>query len=345
MSKLSEIERKFLQLLHSDQEENVNLALEMGKGIPELCLKERLEAYQNLYRYFFGDTLLKLEAKHIIKLKLDPEEQVFSFPYPSLMYKVWKDRGIPANILGHEFVSDIKVFRGLTLLELENRCLGSLPKEIGELTKLQEIKLKDNRLAALPLEFTKLTQLHSLDLSKNSLDTIPQAIYKLAQLQKLKLGENSIKAVPKEIKQLKSLTLLDLSKTSLESLPVEIGQLKNLEYLDLSNTCLTAFPLVVVQLENLKTLNLNGNKISRFPWKIRRLKNLKELYISSYFWGIFKKLLLKYYLPKCKIHIKQRDLSDFISVNYLAKKLYKTNSPFLHRCADVLLSYQVDYNH
>lgn len=73
-------------------------------------------------------------------------------------------------------------------LDLRDEGLEELPREIGELTELRELKLNGNRLETLPSEIGNLTNLRKLDLSGNPLDILPSEIRRLENLEVAKLG-------------------------------------------------------------------------------------------------------------------------------------------------------------
>ena len=95
-------------------------------------------------------------------------------------------------------------------LVLERLGLQEIPKEVFNLTHLDELLVIDNLLPAVPPE-----------------------IKKLKQLTRLCFFYNEITELPPEIGDLQNLTHLDISCNKLEKLPPEIKKLSNLKYLDL----------------------------------------------------------------------------------------------------------------
>jgi len=85
--------------------------------------------------------------------------------------------------------------------------LDKLPKEIGNLTKLNDLYLGCNRLTKLPKEIGKLSELKKLDLSDNRLTTLPKEIGELTKLENLNINENPISFLPPEIKNLTNLKI------------------------------------------------------------------------------------------------------------------------------------------
>ena len=62
--------------------------------------------------------------------------------------------------------------------------LGSLPASIGQLNKLQELKLENNQIEKLPPQISGLVELRVMDLSHNSLEDLPD-MSKLTGLLKI----------------------------------------------------------------------------------------------------------------------------------------------------------------
>ena len=80
-------------------------------------------------------------------------------------------------------------------LEQELKALrGSIPPEIGSVSKLTHLNLSQNYLSGeLPLSLTNLTQLVKLDISFNQMSgSIPSTIGLLTSLTRLHLQSNQI---------------------------------------------------------------------------------------------------------------------------------------------------------
>ena len=83
----------------------------------------------------------------------------------------------------------------LLWLELNNNQLnGSIPSEIGNLTKLRELRLYGNQLTgSIPQEIGQLTSLQSLWLHDNKLTgAVPPGIFNLTRLTSLRLSGNNL---------------------------------------------------------------------------------------------------------------------------------------------------------
>lgn len=95
----------------------------------------------------------------------------------------------------------------------ENNLSGSIPPELGKLTKLEWLDLADNRLQGpIPPELGNLTNLESLFLSNNRLrGPIPSELGKLSGLEGLSLWGNELRGlIPPELFNLTNLNFLFL---------------------------------------------------------------------------------------------------------------------------------------
>jgi Leucine-rich repeat (LRR) protein len=112
-----------------------------------------------------------------------------------------------------------------TQLILSYNSLKSLPSQMGNLDKLQVLKVDHNLLqGALIAEIRKMP-LVSLDVSYNSMTGIPAEIGQLSHLQTLNYSYNNINTVPNEIANLKQLKTLNLTGNPFTS--SQISKLKS----------------------------------------------------------------------------------------------------------------------
>ena len=143
--------------------------------------------------------------------------------------------GIPFN-LGEMSKLNLSSFPNLVRLDLHGTGLrGSIPAEIGTLSKLTYLDLSGNDLTgALPLSLTNLTQLVVLNVSYNQIaGPIPSSLSLLIRLTNFVLYGNRINGfIPSEIGKLRYLVELDLDQNMLTGpIPSTLGNLTNLKYL------------------------------------------------------------------------------------------------------------------
>lgn len=194
------------------------------------------------------------------------------------------------------------VEKGDGTLALGNSQLGTVPPEIGLLSKLQVLGLKGNLLTELPPEIGMLKELKTLYLSKNRLTTLPPEIAQLVDLEVLSLDDNQMAIVPREIGKCTKLKRLTLSRNQVTALPAEIGDLTNLEKLFLGENQISSLPPEFGKLAKLEMLLIDSNPITDDDLKLlKSLKNLSHL-------GLFETKVtddgvaaLKQALPNCQI--------------------------------------------
>ena len=176
---------------------------------------------------------------------------------------------------------EIAQLTNLQYLSLYGNQLTSVPPEIAQLTNLQTLYLYWNRLTSVPPEIGELANLQTLDLEGNQLTSAPPEIAQLTNLQTLGLGSNQLTSVPPEVAELTSLRSLVLGSNQLTSVPPEIAGLSNLQNLELSSNRLASVPPEIAGLSNLQSLNLGGNQLTPVPPEIARLTSLQSLLL----WG------------------------------------------------------------
>ena len=118
-----------------------------------------------------------------------------------------------------------------------NNLSGSIPSDLGTLSKLERLDLSENQLSgSFPAELGNLASLEQLLLSDNALSgSIPAELGDLANLERLFLYNNALSGgIPAEFGDLASLEELHITGNNLSgSIPTELGNLTNLEYLRL----------------------------------------------------------------------------------------------------------------
>ena len=180
----------------------------------------------------------------------------------------WDTTAVPAS--RDEFnswygVSLYKTWLGSDNMSIKlanNNLSGTLPSEIGLLTKMDSLILSDNNLTGLlPPEIGKLEKLAYLILPKNKLSG----------------------AIPREIGKLKYLSYFVIWDNELESLPREIGGMSNLNHFHIQKNKLSGeIPEELEGMRNLRTLNLSENNFSGpISTKLGRLESLEFLFIND----------------------------------------------------------------
>ena len=198
----------------------------------------------------------------------------------------------------------------------DNDVRGSLPGELGGLTRLVRLSLDYSQLTGpIPPELGNLERLEWLDLSGSwdepgSLSgPLPSELRSLVRLERLYLGYNRLTGplpewlaeldrlerlflhrnrfsgrIPVSFADMSRLRYLVLDANWLDGpIPPELGRLDGLERLDLGYNRLTGgIPVELAELTGLSTLDLAGNQLSgTIPPELGRLLGLSNLYLHS----------------------------------------------------------------
>jgi hypothetical protein len=176
-----------------------------------------------------------------------------------------------------EAIPDIETIEQIRKLELSNKGLEKLPKQIDCLTNLEILDISINHIAELPNEIRKLKNLKTLNLSYNKFQKLPTVVCQLENLQSLNLESNDLKKINKSIRNLKNLKELNLFANKIEKLPSELCQLTNLTWLNVALNKLSKLPSNFSNLSNITYLEIWLNKSKSITETIPQLPNLKEL--------------------------------------------------------------------
>ncbi|KAJ7992904.1 hypothetical protein DPEC_G00266910 [Dallia pectoralis] len=174
---------------------------------------------------------------------------------------------------------DVKLLPALTVLDVHDNQLTSLPKSIGELEHLQKLSLSHNKLKELPEELWSLKNLTCLQLQQNLLEELPEAVGQLTSLDDIDLSNNQLTTVPDSLGYLSRLVKLNLSHNKLKSLPQGISVMKNLRLLDCTHNQLENIPTTFSQMASLEQLYLRHNKLKFLPELPS--SRLKELHVGN----------------------------------------------------------------
>ncbi|KAL5738987.1 hypothetical protein ACOSQ2_028167 [Xanthoceras sorbifolium] len=168
-----------------------------------------------------------------------------------------------------------------------NNLAGAIPPEIGNLRNLTWLYLDDNKLTGhIPPTLGHLTKLEFLYLGLNQLSgMLPQELWNLRNLTRLYLSDNKLTGhIPPTLGHLTKLEFLYLGSNQLSGLlPQELGNLRKLTWLSLDGNKLTGhIPPTLGHLTKLEFLSLWSNQLSGLlPQELGNLRNMTWLYLSG----------------------------------------------------------------
>jgi Leucine-rich repeat (LRR) protein len=165
-----------------------------------------------------------------------------------------------------------------------NDIKGTLPKGLGNLTKLELLDLEENGLDGtfFTEEVMSLSSLIGLRGSFNGFTgSIPSDIDKLSKLEQLWFADNSIDGtIPESIVNLKSLeSIFGYSNKLTKTIPSGLGSLVNLTQIRLYNNALTGLlPPDIFDATKLETIRLDSNQLTgSIPTTVGKLSALEDL--------------------------------------------------------------------
>ncbi|MEO1486016.1 MAG: DUF5018 domain-containing protein, partial [Bacteroidota bacterium] len=161
------------------------------------------------------------------------------------------------------------------------RKLTSIPKEIGELSELEELNLSNNQLKTLPDQMGKLSKLKRFIITDNELEQLPASLSQLDQLETLGLARNKLTSFPESVLGMESLKVLGIAENKIQSLPSQIEDLSELEGLSLTGTQLKTVPMELGKLSKLTSLFLNNNQLTTIPKELGNLTLLRQFSIQD----------------------------------------------------------------
>ena len=168
-----------------------------------------------------------------------------------------------------------------------NLLRGEIPRELGDLDRLQSLGLGFNQLTGpIPPELGSLVSLRELSFRFNQLTgEIPPELGNLINLQLMTLSNNRLTGeVPPELGNLASLRDLHLHNNRLSGeIPPELGNLTGLgRMLSFDSNCLSGkVPPELGNLASLTELGLSNNRLTgEVPPELGNLASLKLLFLD-----------------------------------------------------------------
>lgn len=156
-----------------------------------------------------------------------------------------------------------------------NNGLKSLPKEIGNLTKLVQLFIANSEIESLPDEIANLTSCTDVEVYNcPKMKEFPMALAKMPELITLNIGNNLQWSSDEVLKGLKAIAtgpsrekiqILYLNNNNLEVVPAEITNMKKLGMMDFSSNKIHTIESAWGNDIKPVQLHLDNNRLSSFP--------------------------------------------------------------------------------
>uniref|UniRef100_A0A453ND79 Leucine-rich repeat-containing N-terminal plant-type domain-containing protein n=1 Tax=Aegilops tauschii subsp. strangulata TaxID=200361 RepID=A0A453ND79_AEGTS len=225
---------------------------------------------------------------------LNISSNLFAGQFPSTTWKAMENL-MAVNASNNSFTGQIPTHfcSSSPSLAVLNLCLnkfsGNIPKQLGDCSKLRELRFGYNNVSGIvPDELFNATLLEYLSFRNNHLNGVLDGVHitKLRNLVTLDLGGNNFSGeIPDSIGQLKKLEEFHLDNNNLSGeLPSALSNCTNLIAIDLKKNNFSGqlTKVNLSNLPNLKTLDVYFNSFSgTVPESIYSCSNLTALRVST----------------------------------------------------------------
>ncbi|NWR87375.1 LRC40 protein, partial [Furnarius figulus] len=221
---------------------------------------------------------------HVWRINVDaPEEAQHNLSFGAAD-RWWEQTDLTKLILAsnklQSLSEDVQLLPALTVLDVHDNQLASLPSALGQLENLQKLDVSHNKLQSLPEELLQLPRLRSLLLQHNELSQLPEGLGQLLSLEELDVSNNHLTAIPTSFALLVNLVRLNLACNQLKDLPADLSAMKSLRQLDCTKNYLETVPSKLATMASLEQLYLRKNKLRSLP-EFPSCKLLKELHAGE----------------------------------------------------------------
>ena len=165
----------------------------------------------------------------------------------------------------------------MIVMKVTGSQMTRLPAPVGQMTKLQVLRLNHNLLQTIPKSIGRLSRLEALDIRENNITSLPDSIRYLTGLEQLRIQRNRLNALAAGIFELSSIKSFDASSNLLTTVPSGIEKMTKLEELILYNNRLRDLPATMGTLTALKSILAYHNDLNRIPSSFGNLRQLEYL--------------------------------------------------------------------
>ncbi len=174
------------------------------------------------------------------------------------------------------------LLNGVTHLELRDRKIVRLSREIFKLPNLEELDLSENLIEVLPESIKTWRKLEYLDLFDNKLTYLPHnGIKHLVKLKELNVSSNQLTELPRSIGCCKKLKKIDLRANFFKGLPSDIGKCTSLKSLKISENQIKKLPIEIKNLTSLIQFYAADNELSILPESLSFWKRIRKINLSN----------------------------------------------------------------
>ena len=184
-----------------------------------------------------------------------------------LMMRAYETRTLVLADMGLSFFpNEAFQITSLTVLDISMNNFSSVPNVVGNLNKLELLRLCYNYIPAIEFDWSGMTALREIRIEYNCIEkALSPTFGALTNLTELHANDNKLPSMPKEMSYCASLVHVDLCYNDIAELPPLRG-MASIKWVDLRHNKLTVFPREAFgYLSTLEYLDVSFNQITRFP--------------------------------------------------------------------------------
>lgn len=170
-----------------------------------------------------------------------------------------------------------KTLKQITKLDLSNKNLKSIPKDVFLCTNLTKLILCDNNIREIPKEISLLQKLKVLDLSNNKINVLYADIFRIPKLITLNVANNNLKTIPRQISESRIKNIFLQNNQITKVFEEQISKIVNL---NISHNQIEEFSVNKFD-SKLKHIWISDNPIKKISLNWVYLHNIKSIYAYS----------------------------------------------------------------
>lgn len=293
--------------------------------------------------YFMNGRVIEIKTRGIMHL---PKELFYYFQ-DALAYLSEKDleaEGFEVKVAFYKNKDEIESIHIKTDISelgwVENLCSWAdkysldekiFPRTRQKLEDLEVLDITDKGIEEIPKEIHKLQSLSVLHLCNNNIKTLPDELYSMHTLTDFCVHSNQITVISEKIGNLVNLIQLSISNNNIVELPQSIVQLKKMRSFQIENTQITYIPSNFIENTHLDQLCINDELLPDIAKNIHYL-NVDTINLAASHLKESSKIIQSLNLKiDDKVWINEGDITDkgcilfrkdkLASVVKIAKKL------------------------
>jgi Leucine-rich repeat (LRR) protein len=254
-----EMRQNVLNLLHTEEENNLHLATQLIEGGG---MHPDFEVY------------FQKKFSHIHHLTTLEKLPALVLPYVKSAH-AWEHYG------GNELPEVLRSCTNLETLNINSSIIKNLPEWIGEWQYLKDFTFRHGKITELPETVGNWKNLTICNLANNEIKKIPDVVGNWANLQGFDISHNHLHELPDSVGKWQNLTFFRCANNRITTLPMGTENWKHLRKLNIASNLFVTLPAWAGEWRNIVSFRCDVNKITVLPEAMRQWAALEELYYTN----------------------------------------------------------------